>query len=293
MRAFERRTGVQVRVVYDTEAAKSLGLARRLLEERRRPRADVFWSSEVVRLPRLKAEGVLAPYRSPAARDIPARLRDPDGAWTGFAARARVLIWNKNRVPKPPTSLLELSRPAWRGEVVMANPLFGTTASEAAALFQVLGRSRAESHFRALHANRARIVDGNAVAADWVARGLAKVGVTDTDDAYSRIADGKPLGMAFPDQKGIGALVIPNTVALIRGAPHAERGRQLIDYLLSREVEAQLARGPSRQMPVRPGVPVPRGAATLGSLRAMKVSYSRLAAQIDAIDAFLRGLFLR
>jgi len=246
-----------------------------------------------VRLTRLKAQGVLAPYRSPAARDIPARFRDRDGTWTGFAARARVLVWNRNRVAKPPTSLLELTRPAWRGEVVMANPLFGTTASEAAALFQVLGRAKAETHFRALQANGVRIVDGNAVAADWVARGVAKVGLTDTDDAYSRIADGKPIGMAFPDQGGIGTLVIPNTVALIRGAPHPTAGRQLIDALLSRDTEALLARGPSHQMPVRSGVPVPRGATRLTSLRAMAVDYGRLAGEIDRIDAFLRDLFVR
>ena len=170
LRAFERETGVRARMVYDTEAAKSLGLARRIVAERRRPRADVFWSSEVARLVGLKSDGVLAPYRSPAAAGIPARFRDPEGYWTGFAARARVLIWNRKQVRQPPRSLLELEAPRWRSVVSIANPLFGTTASEAAALFQVLGARRARSYYRALRDNGVRIVDGNAVVADRVAR---------------------------------------------------------------------------------------------------------------------------
>lgn len=293
LNAFTRQTGIAVRAVYDTEAAKSLGLARRIVAERRRPRADVFWSSEIVRLVQLKAEGVLAPYRSPQAEGIPERFRDRDGFWTGFAARARVLIWNRDQVRDPPGSLLELADPKWRGEVVMANPLFGTTASEAAALFQVLGRERAEAHFRALKANGVRIVDGNAVVADWVGRGEAKVGVTDTDDAYSRIRDGKPLGMRFPDQEGIGTLVIPNTVALVRDGPNPDGARRLIDYLVSPEVEAMLARGGARQLPLRDGVAGHPEAPSLKSLRAMDLDFERLAGAMDDVDRFLRTTFLR
>jgi iron(III) transport system substrate-binding protein len=293
LRAFEQETGVRARAVYDTEAAKSLGLARRIVAERRRPRADVFWSSESARLVLLKRDGVLAAYRSPAAAGIPTRFRDPEGYWTGFAARARVLVWNREQVRQPPRSLLELVEPRWRNAVVMANPLFGTTASEASALFQALGAERARAFYRALRDNGVRIVDGNAVVADRVARGQAKVGLTDTDDAYTRIRDGRPLGMLLPDQEGIGAFLIPNTVALVRGGPHPEAGRRLIDFLLRPETEAMLARGAARQIPLRRGVSVPAGSLTLASLKAMAIAYDRLPAQMDAVDAFLRDTFLR
>jgi iron(III) transport system substrate-binding protein len=94
-------------------------------------------------------------------------------------------------------------------------------------------------------------------------------------------------------------------VALIRGAPHSANARRLIDYLLSREVEAALARGDSRQIPLRAGVPAPPGTPTLVSttggapptgrplLRAMTVDYPRLATEMQSVDEFLRGLFLR
>src|SRR5215207_10532963 len=49
LRAYEKRSGVRVNAVYDTEETKSTGLANRLLAEKARPQADVFWSNEPVR----------------------------------------------------------------------------------------------------------------------------------------------------------------------------------------------------------------------------------------------------
>ena len=94
LREYERRSGVTVNAVYDTEETKSTGLANRLLAEKARPQADVFWSNEPVRTLVLKSRDVLAPYTSPSAQGIPAALVDPDGYWTGFSARIRVIAYN-------------------------------------------------------------------------------------------------------------------------------------------------------------------------------------------------------
>src|SRR5687768_11920374 len=113
LEAFRRETGINARPVYDTEANKSVGLAGRIEAEMSRPRAAVFWSSEVLRMVRLQAAGALAPYRSPSAEGIPPEFRDPEGHWTGFAARFRVLAYNTARAPEPPASVLELNHPRW------------------------------------------------------------------------------------------------------------------------------------------------------------------------------------
>lgn len=293
LRAFQQRSGIRVRAVYDAEAAKSVGLAMRLVAERARPRADVFWSSEAVRVIDLKSQGVLAPYRSPSALDIPARYRDPDGVWTCFAARPRVIVYNKRRVVQPPRSLFDLERREWRGREAICRPWVGTAATEAAALVQAVGRARMEAHYRALRANGVRAVDGNSVAADLAARGEVDVAVTDLDDAFVRIDDGKPLGIIYPDQHGIGTLLTPNSVALVKKAPHPETARRLIDYLLSREVEAALARARSRQIPLRSGIPGPPGVPSIASLRVMKLNLTTLSGDLDTTDLFLRQLFLR
>ncbi len=59
----------------------------------------------------------------------------------------------------------------------------------------------------------------------------------------------KPIGVLIPDPSD-GAVLIPNTVALVHNAPHPAEGRMLIDYLLSKEVEERLAKMPSAQIPL-------------------------------------------
>ncbi len=103
--------------MYDTEETKSTGLANRLLAEKTRPQADVFWSNEPVRTLVLKSRGVLAAYRSPSAEGIPVALIDPEGYWTGFSARMRVIAYNTKTVaPKDaPQSIFDLSRSEMEG----------------------------------------------------------------------------------------------------------------------------------------------------------------------------------
>jgi iron(III) transport system substrate-binding protein len=74
LREFQAQTGVEVKAVYDVEASKTTGLVNRLIAEKDRPRADVFWNSEVGRTLVLKDKGVLERYRSPSAEDIPAQF---------------------------------------------------------------------------------------------------------------------------------------------------------------------------------------------------------------------------
>src|SRR5215467_9592396 len=84
LKEFEKTTGITVRAVYDTEETKSTGVALRIVAERDRPQADVFWANEPLRPAMLQQQGLLATYQSPNADGIPSRYRDPDGDWTGF-----------------------------------------------------------------------------------------------------------------------------------------------------------------------------------------------------------------
>ena len=292
---FERETGIAVRAVYDVEAAKTTGLVNRLIAETSRPQADVFWNSEVGRTLVLKAKGVLAPYPSPAAEGIPASFKDPEHNWTGFAARSRVFIYNTQQLSaqEVPQSILDLAAPRWKGKIALAYPLFGTAATHVAALYAALGAERAETFLRDLVANDVVIVDGNAAVRDAVARGEIPLGLTDTDDVNVALQRGQPVAMTFPDATGMGTLLIPNTVALIRGAPHPEEGKKLIDYLLSPAVERRLAFAESMQIPLRVGVERPARVPAPQDLRAMAVSYPAIADHLEVSARFCRELFRR
>jgi len=249
--AFTKDTGIRVLPVFDTEEAKTLGLVHRLIAEKDHPQADVFWSGDCARSSLLKKKGVLAPYRIPTAEEIGASWRDPENAWTGFGARARVIVYNTKSVKDPPKTIAELSDPKWKGKIAVANPLFGTTAAHVAALAQTRGEGAVLKLFAALRANDARFVGGNSHVRDLVARGDCAVGLTDTDDVWIGKQRGDPIEMVYPDQESGGTLLIPNSAALIKGAPRAGNATRFLDWLLRPETEMLLAKGPSRQIPVR------------------------------------------
>jgi len=303
LRDFQAKTGVKVDTVYDTEAGKTTGLAARLAERRDNPEADVFWNSEIGRTIGLANQGVLEPFSSPSAAGIPAYLKGPQGLWVGFAARARVIVYNTELVPKGavPHGLEGLLDKRFRGKVAIADPRFGTTALHTAALFQVWGTKRTQALLEGLAANGVQIVQGNSVVRDRVGRGEALVGLTDTDDVLNGQKQGLPIALVMPDQGAEGTLVMPNTVCRIKGGPHPQEAQALLDYLLSPETEAALCAPGTGSMMVREaapggraGMPAPReGVPKLADIKAMPVDYVKAAAHLtedaERAERLLRG----
>jgi iron(III) transport system substrate-binding protein len=285
LREYEKLSGVKVNAVYDTEETKSTGLANRLLAEKARPQADVFWSNEPVRTLVLKSREVLAPYRSPSAEGIPAALTDPAGYWTGFSARIRVIAYNTKtvRADDAPKSIFDLADPKWKGQVAIADPRFGSTSFHVAALYAIAGDEKMDDFFRRLKANGVRVVDGNSMVRDLVARGDVKVGLTDTDDVNVAIEDGQPIAMVLPDRDGLGVPVMPNMVSMIANAPNPEEARKLIDYLLSADVERQLAQSEAVQIPLHAGVPGPKNIPAIESFRPMTLDYGSAASRVEEV----------
>lgn len=296
LKRFEAQTGIRVLAKYDTEATKTVGLVNAIRSEKRRPRCDVFWNNEIVNTIRLKKENLLEPYRSPAAARYPEKFRDPDGAWSGFAARARVLIVNTNLLggAAMPVSILDMADPRWRGRCAMAKPLFGTTATHAACLFALWRAEKAAAFFKSLADNEVSIESGNRTVAQGVAEGRLVFGWTDTDDAIAEQDAGRPVAIVFPDQgaDGIGTLLIPNTLSLIRNAPHPESARKLIDYLLSPEVEEELAKSHSAQIPLNPDVKARPRIALPEPMKTMPVDYTEAADRFEFAAECMTALFL-
>lgn len=283
---FEKQTGIKVKLVPDTEETKSTGLLNRLIAEKRRPQADVFWSGDPIRAEILKSKGISAAYQSPSAEDLPKEYSDPDGHWTGFSARAKIILFNKKLCPpeKEPKSISDFTNPIWKGKTCMANPLFGTTSMFAAALFDTLGEESARSWFTAASANGMKMLSSNGEVKRAVAAGDYAFGLTDTDDAAEAIKDGKPVGVVYPDSEATGTLLIPNAAVLIANGPNGENGRKFIDYLLTPEVEQALAEGEAAQIPLRSGVPVPAGMKTLPDIKQMKVDYAKVAKKLEELS---------
>jgi iron(III) transport system substrate-binding protein len=222
LKDFEKQTGIRVRAIYDSEAVKTVGLANRLLAEQGHPRCDVFWGNEELRTRQLATRGV---------------FRQTNG-WTAFGFRSRRIAMAASATNlAPPQSLLELTNAVHRGRVALAYPLFGTTATHLLALRQHWGESNWLAWCRALAANKPFIVDGNSMAAKFVARGEARIALTDSDDIAAENREGLRL-TALPLTAE--ALLIPNTVAVIQNGPHPDPAQRLFEFLQSPEVGVRL-----------------------------------------------------
>ena len=264
--AFEKETGIKVKPVFDSEAVKTVGLANRLLAEKEHPQCDLFWGNEEMRTRLLAAKGV---------------FREPNG-WAAFGYRSRRLVINTNRlsISSAPHSLLELTNSNWRGKVALAFPQFGTTGAHFCALRQHWGDAAWESWCRALAANKPFLVDGNSVVVKLVAQGEAWVGMTDSDD----IADGQREGLPVaPLTMNEETLLIPNTVALTRGAPHLGAAQQLFDFLQRPEIVKQLVAAYALE-----GI-------SMGEVKepTLKVNWGELLKDLETTTAKLNAIFLR
>ena len=289
LKDFEKKTSIIVKAVYDTEETKSSGVLNRLIAEKNNPQCDVFWSGDPVRTIVLKNKGISTAYQPKVAKDINQVFKDPENQWTGFSARARVLIYNKSLMKEEdvPKSILELTDEKYKGQFTMANPLFGTTTFHVAALFTVLGDEKAKQFLDSLKSNGLVIATSNGDVKKRVSQGEIACGLTDTDDAFEAIKDGADIGIVFLDQAGIGSLIMPNTVNLIKNSHNQKNGKKLIEYLLSKETEAKLAKS-CAQMPLHKGVETPENIPSLDNIIPMQVDYEKTSQKLEEIQNYLK-----
>jgi iron(III) transport system substrate-binding protein len=292
---FEKQSGIKVQILNDTEMSKTVGLVNRIIAERNNPQCDVFWNNEIIRSIVLQRQGLLETFRPQNAKGIPEQFRND--YWTGFAARARVFIVNTQKLSKAqyPRSSLDFTKKTWAGRFALAKPLFGTTSTHAAALFS-LNAAKAKAYFQALKNNDVNILVGNSMVKDSVASGELAAGWTDTDDASLAMERGRPVSIVLPDQKGKevfpgGLILIPNTVCLIKNAPHPEAARKLIEFILRPETEAYLAACPSAQIPLHPGVKSPENVLKIERLRLAPVDWEKAADILLQSNAYVKQLF--
>lgn len=253
LKEFERRTGIPVLIKFDTEATKSLGLINLLVQERSQPRCDVFWNNELVGMLDLQQQGLLDPHRGEGYARIPPLYRDPEGHWTGFAARLRVHIVNTSQMKADEETVERVWNDEPLDHVAIAKPLYGTTLVHYAVLADLWGLERLQEWHKSIRQRGLQEVNGNATVKNLVAQGACKTGLTDSDDFFVAKDAGEPVEMV-PVRVGElhQTICIPNCVGVIRGTRQRAAARQLVDFLLSEETELKLSQSTARQIPLGP-----------------------------------------
>ncbi|MCE7056231.1 extracellular solute-binding protein [Algoriphagus sp. AGSA1] len=291
LKDFEKETGIKVKAVYDTEETKSTGVMNRLIAEKDNPQCDVFWSGDPVRNSVLQSRDITEPYQSEQTRLIPDHFKEKNNHWIGFSARARVLIYNKNLIASDslPQSVFDFTNPSYKGGFAIANPLFGTTTFHMAALFVAHGDAQAKQWMNDIKANGVVVTASNGDVKKQVMNGELAFGLTDTDDAFEAKKESDAVDYIFLDQQenGIGTLIMPNALSLIKGSPNSENGKKLMDYLLTRETETKLAKS-CAQMPLIKGTEVPENVPSLDNINPMKVDFKETSDKLEAIQSWLK-----
>jgi iron(III) transport system substrate-binding protein len=264
---FEQQTGVKVRAVFDSESVKTVGLVNRLMAESSNPQCDVFWNNEEFRTRQLAAHGIFRP-----AND-----------WSKLGYRSRRIVINTNLLTPDKAFHLfsEATNAAWRGKVALAYPFFGTTATHFLALRQLWGDVAWQAWCRALVANKPFLVEGNSLVVRQVASGQAWIGFTDSDDVAAGQREGLPVAALPPTEE---TLFLPNTVGVLRGAPHAAEAQQFFEFLNKPEVSQRLVDAHALE------------GATFGaaeSAKGLQVDWDGLLRDLDAATAEMKEIFLR
>ena len=256
--AFTQETGITVHVLGDTEATKTTGLVTRIQAEMEHPIADVWWSSEPMGTILLDQAGALEPnaMRGMVGDDWPDALHASNWSWVGMAMRARVIAYANDRVDEPPTTLAQLTDPNYRGIVGMARPQFGTTRIHMAMLADQWSIESFTTWLIAMKHNKLRLYDGNASVVQAIALGEIDIGLTDTDDVWAGQLNGWKIELNYEraddheQWPSVGPTLIPNTVAIIKDAPHPELAQQLAAFLVSPTVEKLLYQSTTHNTPI-------------------------------------------
>lgn len=295
-KAYEQETGVKVKAAYDAEAIKTVGLVNRLIAEKDKPQADVFWNGEIIQTIVLKEEGVLDAVTPENADVLPEGFVDKDNMWFGFGGRARVLIYNKTLISKDdcPKTMEEFAKSPNIDKSAIAYPIFGTTATHAAVHYAYWGEPRASKFYEDLALSGIMVLDGNSVVKDYVSQKKAFMGLTDTDDALLEMAKNEDLDILFFDQgeNDMGTLVIPNTVARIKGGPNPQQALKFIEFIISARAEQMLTDDEWIQIPVHEEV---EGLEIIESadIKIMQADFNKAFEFLKKSKTDLTGYFIR
>jgi iron(III) transport system substrate-binding protein len=272
-RGFEETTGIAVRAL--TGSAEQL--LERLRAEGDATEADLFASADAGNLWLVKNAGLLQNVTTPALeRDVPAHLRDPDGAFYGFAKRARVIIYNKERVqPTDVATYDALATTRFRNALVMRSSTNMYQLSTLASRIERLGADNAKAWAAGVRANFVRDPQGadtdqiKAVGAGEAQATLVNhyyyLRMSQSEDPADR-ATIAATGLVFPDQSGAGTHINISGAGVTAHAKRRDKAVQFLEYLVSDAAQTMLAPLNS-EFPIRPAIAPSPDLAALGAFK--------------------------
>jgi iron(III) transport system substrate-binding protein len=270
---FTKATGITVNRI---EAGPDPLIERMKAEGANSP-ADVFISVDAGRIEAARAAGLLQPLRSEAMdRLVPVNLRDPDGHWFAFSYRARVIMYDKDKVkPADIARYEDLADPRWKGKVLTRSSTNIYSQSLTGSVLAANGPEKTEAWCRGLVANLARAPKGGDTdQIRAVAAGEGELAVSNTYYLGKLIRENKPadaelirkIGVLFPNQGDRGTHLNISGGGLAATARNKDNAQKFLEYLLTPEAQSYLAAG-NDEYPVVAGVAAQKSIAGFGAFK--------------------------
>ncbi len=286
-KAFEEDTGIKAEFVRMSAGE----IAARIVAEAKAGRVvcDVFLGGPMIFHEYLKEKGLLYKWTEPPpnAKDIPAKFHDPDGYWFGFYVGGIAICYNTKRIKElglpVPTSWEDLTKPIYKGHIVIADPrTSGTAFTILETLISIFGYEKGFEMAKKIWGNAGLITKSGAAPGRLVGAGEYAIGVLFAHDIAKVIKAGYPVKMVFP-KEGTGWEI--GAVSVVKGAPHLEAAKIFVNWILGRRA-GQLHTDISLRISTRPDVIPPPGAVPLEKMPLLppeKFKWKEYAAKKDEL----------
>jgi iron(III) transport system substrate-binding protein len=244
-REFTKRTGIKVNLV----KANTDQLINRLELEGSNSPADIFITADAGRMIQCMEKNLLQPMDTERISEIvPYYLRDPQNYWTGFTKRARVIVYDKERVdPSSLTGYEELLQPQWKGRILVRSSQNDYNQTLMASIIAHHGEEKAREWAKGIVNNMAQVPTGNdRDQVKAIAAGIGDIAIVNTyymglllnSTNQEEQVIARKMGIFFPNQHNRGTHINISGIAITAHAPNPENAQKLIEFLL--DTDSQL-----------------------------------------------------
>lgn len=210
-------------------------LAARILAEKGNPRHDVIWGVAVTQVVDPRLLEMAEPYKPRGIDEVKTIFKDPQNRWfattgyyAGFCVNTEVL--RKKNLPMP-TSWQDLTKPIYKGEVVMPNAASsGTGYLQVASILQMKGEEEGWKFLKDLDRNMAQYIKSGSRPCRMAAGGEFAIGASFAFSAVKLIQQGYPIKLVIPSE---GAGYEIEVSSLMKASTNKADARRFLDWLLT------------------------------------------------------------
>jgi iron(III) transport system substrate-binding protein len=234
--AFEKENpDIKVKWVRDSTGI----MTAKLLAEGKNTQADIVWGLAATSLLLLKDAGILEPYAPKGIENLDKKFIDKDNppAWVGQRAWIASVCFNtieaeKNKLPKP-TSWQDLTKPVYKGHIVMPNPASsGTGFLDVSSWIQMWGEEKAWKFMDGLHENVGVYTHSGSAPCKMAGKGEYPIGISFAYVGAQLKSKGAPLEVIAPEE-GLGWDL--ESFGVVKGAKKMDAAKKFADWSVQKD----------------------------------------------------------